>query len=84
MSACDVDDTAAAKQTPGPPRNFPGLEKLLSGQTPRLAHCPAKPIEQGGAAESAQIVPGQPRFGRPGKPGVVGVIRVAGVIHLDP
>ena len=46
VTGAHVDDAAAAKQPPHPPRNFPRFVEFFSRQTSGLANGAAKTVEQ--------------------------------------
>ena len=59
MTAADVHDASAAKETPDSPRGFPGLEQLLSRQTAGVADGTRQSMKERIVGKTAEIVRGQ-------------------------
>lgn len=59
MPCSEIDDPAAAKQSPHPSRDFPRLVQLLAWKTSRMADSAAESIEERVAGEAREVVPGQ-------------------------
>ena len=59
MPCAEIENPAAAKESPHPSPDFPCLIQLLARKTSRLADGAAESIEQGVARKAREVVPGQ-------------------------
>ena len=59
MPCPQVDDAAAAEETPCTTGHLPGFVQFLAREAPRPAHRTRDAIEQGLAGESTQVVFGE-------------------------
>ena len=63
MAAAEIDDAAAAKEPPHPPRHLPRLVQFLARQASCVADSAGQPIEERAAGKAAEILVGQPAAG---------------------
>jgi hypothetical protein len=63
VAGTDVNDAAAAKETPRTPRDFPRLVELLARQAPGVAQRAAQAVEQTRSGKTPEIVTRQTRAG---------------------
>ena len=54
-----IDDAAAAKDAPRPPRHLPGFVELLPGKATRMADRASDAIEQRPAGEATEVAIGE-------------------------
>ena len=59
VSATQVDDASASKESPHPPRHLPRLIQLLARQTSRVADGARQTVEQRAARKTTDVTIGQ-------------------------
>ena len=63
VSGAEIDDAAAAHQTPDSTRHLPGFVKLFAGQTPRAADGARQAMKERVVRKTTEIVLGQASAG---------------------